>query len=62
MLRLGHIVYSNCFPVHARFIDQAPPAGVTLTHGVPSRLNELLGRGEIDVAPCSSIEYARDAA
>lgn len=61
MLRLGHIVYSNCFPVHARFIDQAPPAGVTLTHGVPSRLNELLGRGEIDVAPCSSIEYARHA-
>lgn len=62
MLRLGHIIYSNCFPVHARFIDEAPPGDVTLTHGVPSTLNNLLERGEIDVAPCSSIEYARHAA
>lgn len=61
MLRLGHIVYSNCFPVHARFLDQAPPPGVALVRGVPSVLNELLARGEIDVAPCSSIEYARHA-
>jgi len=61
MLRLGHITYSNCFPVHAQFIDQGCPAGVTLTHGVPSRLNDLLAQGEIDVAPCSSIEYARHA-
>src|SRR5690606_11238354 len=29
--------------------------------GVPSYLNRLLSRGEIDVAPCSSIEYARNA-
>jgi hypothetical protein len=24
-LRLGHIVYSNCFPVHAGLIDRGPP-------------------------------------
>jgi chorismate dehydratase len=29
---------------------------------VPSYLNGLLDRGEIDVAPCSSIEFARHAA
>lgn len=58
-LRLGHIVYSNCFPVHARLVD-APRAGdPVLVEGIPSRLNGLLERGEIDVAPCSSIEFAR---
>ncbi|HEX8393177.1 MAG TPA: menaquinone biosynthesis protein [Longimicrobium sp.] len=61
-LRLGHITYSNCFPVHAGLIDRGPPAGVRITEGVPSYLNGLLDRGEIDVAPCSSIEFARHAA
>ena len=60
-LRLGHITYSNCFPVHARVIDCGPPAGVEVVEGVPSFLNDLLARGEIDVAPSSSIEYARHA-
>lgn len=40
-LRLGHITYSNCFPVHARFIDQGPPEGVALAQGVPSLLNDM---------------------
>lgn len=61
MLRLGHITYSNCFPVHARFIDEGPPEGVALIEGVPSHLNRLLVERAIDVAPCSSIEYARHA-
>ena len=58
-LRLGHITYSNCFPVHARVIDCGAPEGVEVVEGVPSYLNGLLERGEIDVAPSSSIEYAR---
>lgn len=58
-LRLGHIVYSNCFPVHARLIDRPAPDDPELVRGTPSHLNELLARGDIDVAPCSSIEYAR---
>jgi chorismate dehydratase len=60
-LRLGHITYSNCFPVHARVIDCGAPEGVAIVEGVPSYLNGLLERGEIDVAPSSSIEYARHA-
>jgi chorismate dehydratase len=60
-LRLGHITYSNCFPVHARVIDCGPPPGAEVVEGVPSYLNGLLERGEIDVAPSSSIEYARHA-
>lgn len=58
-LRLGDIVYSNCFPVHARLLDQPTDGDPRLIAGVPSRLNALLSLGEIDVAPSSSIEYAR---
>lgn len=60
-LRLGDIVYSNCFPVHARLLDAPRPGDPQLVPGVPSRLNSLLSAGEIDVAPSSSIEYARNA-
>ena len=60
-LRLGHISYSNCFPVHARLLDQPAPSDPRLVEGIPSRLNGLLARGEIEVAPSSSIEYARHA-
>lgn len=60
-LRLGHIVYSNCFPVHAGLLDRGAPPGVRVVPGVPSFLNDLLARGKIEVAPCSSIEYARHA-
>jgi chorismate dehydratase len=61
-LRLGHITYSNCFPVHARLLDRGAPDWIRVVEGVPSYLNGLLDRGEIDVAPCSSIEFARHAA
>jgi chorismate dehydratase len=42
-------------------LDRGAPEGVEIVEGVPSFLNGLLARGEIDVAPCSSIEYARHA-
>jgi chorismate dehydratase len=61
LLRLGHIVYSNCFPVHARLLDRPAPDDPRLVEGIPSQLNRLLDAGEIDVAPCSSIEFARHA-
>lgn len=61
MMRLGHIDYANCFPIHARFIDQGPPPDIELMVDVPSGLNHALATGAVDVAPCSSIEYARHA-
>ena len=60
-LRLGHITYSNCFPVHARLMDCGAPDGIAITEGIPGVLNGMLDRGEIDIAPSSSIEYARHA-
>jgi chorismate dehydratase len=60
MIRLGHIDYSNCVPVHALLLERGG-GDVELVRDVPSRLNEALANGAIDVAPCSSIEYARHA-
>lgn len=60
MLRLGHIDYSNCIPVHAALLDD-PPAWLEIERGVPAQLNADLAARRIDVAPCSSIEYARHA-
>jgi chorismate dehydratase len=59
-IRLGHIDYSNCVPVHALLLARAP-AGVELVRGTPTEVNAALAAGEIDAAPCSSIEYARHA-
>ena len=58
MLRLGHIDYSNCLPVHATLLEQRP-ANIQIVHGTPAELNDALQSGVIDVAPASSIEYAR---
>jgi chorismate dehydratase len=60
MIRLGHIEYSNCFPLHAELLERGDP-DVEIVHGIPSELNRALANGEIDVAPASSIEYARHA-
>jgi chorismate dehydratase len=60
MIRLGHIDYSNCIPVHALLLEREA-RDVELVRDVPSRLNTALASGAIDVAPCSSIEYARHA-
>jgi chorismate dehydratase len=60
MIRLGHIEYSNCFPLHAELLEQGSPH-VSVISGIPAALNRALAAGEIDVAPASSIEYARHA-
>src|SRR3954462_13989244 len=55
-LRLGRIGYANKAPVFFRL-----DATVDEIVGVPTELNRKLVAGEIDVAPISSIEYARNA-
>ena len=55
-LKLGRIGYVNMAPVFFRL-----DADVEEVVGVPTALNRQLVAGEIDVAPISSIEYARNA-
>jgi chorismate dehydratase len=56
MIRLGRIGYANMAPVFYR-LDFAVEEVV----GVPTALNALVVAREIDIAPISSIEYARHA-
>lgn len=58
MLKLGHIIYSNCFPVHAGILTGKIRFPYPLVEGIPSELNRALAEGKIDVSPSSSIEYA----
>ena len=55
-IRLGRISYVNMAPVFYRL-----DAPVQQIQGVPTDLNRRLLDGEIDLAPISSIEYARNA-
>ncbi len=56
MIRLGRISYVNMAPVFYRL-----DADVEEVQGVPTELNGYLLAGELDLAPISSIEYARNA-
>jgi chorismate dehydratase len=56
VIRLGRISYVNMAPVFYRL-----DADVEEVPGVPTDLNRQLLDGGIDVAPISSIEYARHA-
>jgi len=58
MLKLGHIIYSNCFPPHAGIITGKTSFPFQLVEGIPTELNRLLFEGRVDVSPSSSIEYA----
>jgi chorismate dehydratase len=56
MIKLGRISYVNMAPVfHSLEVE------VEEVVGVPTELNRMLLDGELDVAPISSIEYARHA-
>jgi chorismate dehydratase len=55
-LRLGRISYANMAPVFYRLEHE-----VEEVVGVPTELNRMLLDGEIDIAPISSIAYARNA-
>jgi chorismate dehydratase len=48
-------------PVHAQLLAEPRP-GLRIVTGTPGELNLALVKGDIDLAPCSSIEYARQAA
>jgi chorismate dehydratase len=56
VITLGRISYVNMAPVFYGL-----EADVEEVQGVPTELNRMLLDGEIDIAPISSIEYARNA-
>lgn len=58
MLRIGEINYLNCTPLFTSLRSNYPLSEYEFVSGHPSQLNAKLRRGEIDLCPSSSIEYA----
>jgi chorismate dehydratase len=57
-LRLGRVAFINTYPVEWALSRHLPEDDAVEVTGVPTALNRMLRAGEIDVANCSSIEYA----
>jgi len=58
--RVGRIDFVNSDPVYHGIETGKTNGGMRLINGYPTRLNSMLARGELEVAPVSSIEYARN--
>lgn len=56
MVKLGHIDYLNCIPVHGGILLNKIPFNGNIITGTPTYLNNLLLIGEVDISPCSSVE------
>jgi len=59
-MRVGRIPYINCYPVYGGVDRGLVPLAGRLIDGVPTTLNAMMARGEIDVSVVSAVEYARD--
>lgn len=59
--RLGHIQFHNCLPLYYGLVKEDGLLEVELSKAAPKELARLLVRGDLDVAPIPSIEYARHA-
>lgn len=57
-MRIGQIAYANCTPIFTSLTKLYDCSGYRFVRGVPAELNALLRRGEIDLCPSSSFEYA----
>src|SRR5688572_11088710 len=60
--KIGLIDYLNTMPFHYDLAERLQHVDVEFERGVPSHMNRGLETGEIDLAPISAIEAARNAA
>lgn len=60
-LRVGRVDFINTFPLAWSLQHRLEPGTIEETAAVPTRLNQLLADGALDVANVSSIAYARNA-
>ncbi len=61
MFTVGRIPYINCYPVYGAIDRGVVALNAKLVDGVPTRLNEWMAAGQLDVSVVSAVEYARDA-
>ena len=58
-MRIGHIDFLNCLPLTYSF-NKDNNKDFLLYKDVPSKLNEAITHGDLDISPVSSIIYARN--
>jgi len=58
--RIGHIQFINCFPLYYGLIHKKFLLDIELIKGNPTDLNRMLAENLLDLAPISSIAYARN--
>ena len=58
--RVGHIQFINCFPLFYGLIEKKFLLEIELVKGNPTDLNRMLADNILDMAPISSIAYARN--
>ena len=59
-LKIGRIPYANLYPLFYYLDNECNNPEYTFIKGVPSKLNRMLRKGELDISPSSSIEYLRN--
>ncbi len=59
MVKLGHINYLNCLPLHGAILLGMVPFDGEIIEGHPTYLNQLLEEGKLDVSPSSSFEIIK---
>lgn len=59
MIHLGIVNYLNNRPVYHFLLEKGLPKGLDAVWGTPAEINSGLIRGDVDMGPISSIEYAR---
>ncbi|KUK84154.1 MAG: putative periplasmic solute-binding protein [Pelotomaculum thermopropionicum] len=60
LIRLGQVDFINYLPVYHALEEGVLPLEVKLVKGTPTRLNRMFLNGDLEAAPISTIEYARN--
>lgn len=58
-VRLGKIGYLNVLPIYHPLESGVIDGDFDIISGPPSKLNQLMDKGDLDISAASSIEYAR---
>lgn len=57
MIKVGALHFSNAIPLFYALQEKIIPNDVTLVGGTPVEINAMLGRGEVDIAMISSVDF-----
>ncbi len=59
-IKIGQVEYLNCLPIYHALESGEVELDAKLVAGPPTKLNQMFLKGQLDITPISSIEYARN--